>query len=287
MELHLKKKIILLANSLIVAGGIILLLVALTMIQNVTWKELWLAIGTSLVAAGIINSLDRFIIEKPSRTRVEMVEAQRKNLPRQHHEQKYQVSKFDLLAVSMTDCLKEIVENNRMIEQILFDNYRLQLIFVDPRATFIKQRAPEDKLSEDDLVERQKQSVSYVIEFYKKLNNSYETVRENGRLNENKVGNVEIKLIKVCPYLTIERFDNEIYWGIYTSAAEGKNCAIFSVKDELNHDLFDQLKKHFYALLNRAPGNYLMTMATGGPPKLYSKVAKSIVGEAELNRILE
>jgi hypothetical protein len=260
--------------------------VAIALVQTLIWKELFLAIGTSLVAAGIINSLDRFVIEKNTRTTVEMVEAQRKNLSGQHHEQKYRVSKFDLLAITMTDCLKEIVDDKRMIERILFNNYRLQLIFVDPRAPFIKQRAPEDKLSEADLVERQKHSVSYVVEFYKKLSQAYDSARANGRLNENKVGNVEIKLINVCPYLTIERFNNEIYWGIYTSGAEGKNCAIFSVRDEDNHDLFDQLKKHFYALLNRAPGNYLMTLATGGPPRLYDKVAKSILGEAELNRIL-
>lgn len=140
------------------------------------------------------SSLDRFIMEKPLRTGVAVVETQRKNLSNDHHEKKYHASKFDLLAIGMMDCLKEIVDDKRMIEQILFDNYRLQLIFVDPRAPFIKQRAPEDKLSEADLVERQEHSVWYVVQFYKKLNHAYETARENGRLNENKVGNGEAEL---------------------------------------------------------------------------------------------
>ena len=280
------KKTIYFVNVLMIAIGVIVLFCSLFFVQNEIGREILVAVGTGLVAAGLVNLFDRYLVEKPPQQAVTLLSTQRKNLGKKHHDQKYSASKFDLLAVSMLDCLKEIVDDKRMIEQILFANFRMQLVFVDPNAVFIRQRAFEDKMSKNDLIGRQKQSVTYVVEFYKKISQAYETARENGRLNENKVGNIEIKVIKVCPYITIERFDDEIFWGLYTSAAEGKNCTMLSVKESSNHELFDQLKKHFYALLNRAPGNYLLTLTTGGPPKLYSNAIKSIIGEDNLENIL-
>jgi hypothetical protein len=290
--MRFSKPVVFLINALIASIGVILLFVGLVFVTNSVGKELLLAIGTSLIAAGLINSLDRFIsVEAPMNPGIRMVTSKRKDLPPEFHDRKYHTDKFDLVAVAVKDCLKELADDhqNKMVNRILFHGVRFRIIFVHPDSPFLKQRANEDGMDDvSDIIKLQKESVRYTVLFYKKLNEAYEN--EKSHLDHNKIGNVTIRLIDINPYLTIERFGNEINWGLYTSDTDGKNCAMFSVMDRVDDEqseVFDQFRKHFSALLQKAPGNLLLTLVNGQAPSLNRDLADSILTKSVVDKLLK
>ena len=220
---------------------------------------------------------------------IQLVTPRRRDLPKEFHDRKYATDKFDLLAVAVKDCLKEIALDldNKMVRRILCDGARCQIIFVHPNSDFLVERAKEDKADDKadvkDVIKLQRDSVKYVVMFYRKLLAFYE--QEN--LDPNKFGNIKIRLIDRNPYVTIERFGDEINWGIYTSYEEGKNCAMFTVRDkqdDKHSKVFDQLKHHFYALLDH--GEPLLTL-TNGVLDLKHNVLESILTAKELDGLLK
>jgi hypothetical protein len=223
--------------------------------------------------------------EVSSHSVIQLVASRRRELSKEFHDQKYATDKFDLLAVAVKDCLKEIAldPDNRMVKRILCDGTRCQIIFVHPNSKFLVERAKEDKSDLRSVKELQIESVKYVVKFYKKL----QAFNQQEKLDPNKFGNVKIRLIDRNPYVTIERFGKEMNWGIYTSYEEGKNCAMFTVKDsqDIKHSqVFDQLKHHFYELLDH--GEPLLTLANG----MYSlnhKALESILTKPEIDELLK
>lgn len=229
-----------------------------------------------------INGLDN---EVSSNTGIRLVTPQRRKLPKEFHKQKYSTEKFDLLAVAVKDCLKELAldPEDKMVKRILCDGARCQIIFVHPDSKFLIQRAREDKANEVDVIKLQRDSVKYVVMFFKKLRTFLDREKEN--LDPNKFGNVKIRLIDRNPYITIERFGDEINWGIYTSYEEGKNCAMFAVTDKQDSRqsiVFDQLKHHFYELLDH--GEPLLTL-TNGVLDLKHNLVNSILTKDELDEV--
>lgn len=215
---------------------------------------------------------------------IQLVTPRRKDLSKVFHDRKYTTDKFDLLAVAVKDCLKEIAldPDNKMVKRILCDGTRCQIIFVHPKSNFLVERAKEDKADVKNVIRLQIESVKYVVLFYRKLLAFYE--REN--LDPNKFGNVQIRLIDRNPYVTIERFGDEINWGIYTSYEEGKNCAMFTVNDkqgDKQSKVFDQLKHHFYELLDH--GEPVLTL-TNGVLDLKHNVLEPIFTATELDELL-
>lgn len=207
--------------------------------------------------------------ENLSNPNIRLVAETRQELSKEFHGQKYGTRKFDLAAIAVKDCLQEIAEDRqkRMIKRILFDRVRVRIIFVHPYSGFLKQRAVEDNMNQDEVIKLQKQSVEYVVKFHQVLSAAYQREKKYGHIDPNNVGNVQIRLIEVNPYITIERFGNEINWGLYTSDTAGKNCAMFAVNDEECHEVFEQLKNHFKALL-KAPGQDLLRLSLSQPPWL-------------------
>jgi hypothetical protein len=216
---------------------------------------------------------------------IQLVAARRKDLPKEFHERKYTTEKFDLLAVAVKDCLEEIVRDpdRKMVKRILYDGARCQIIFVHPKSNFLVERAKEDKAADiEKVIKLQIESVKNVVRFYRKL----QALNEQENLDPNKFGNVKIRLIDRNPYVTIERFGDEINWGIYTSHEEGKNCAMFTVKDKQDDKqskVFDQLKHHFYELLDH--GEPLLSL-TNGVLDLNHNVLEPILTAEKLDELL-
>jgi len=215
---------------------------------------------------------------------IPLVATRRKELPKEFHNRKYITDKFDLLAVAVKDCLKEMAldPDNKMVKRILSEGARCQIIFVHPRSKFLDERAKDDKADIKNVRELQIESVKYVVMFYRKL----QAFNQKENLNPNQFGNVKIRVIDRNPYVTIERFGNEMNWGIYTAYEEGKNCAMFTVmdkQDDKHSQVFDQLKHHFYELLDH--GEPLLTL-TNGILDLNHDALKSILTEEELDKLL-
>lgn len=215
---------------------------------------------------------------------IHLVTPRRRELPKEFHNRKYTTDKFDLLAVAVKDCLKEMATDpeNKMVKRILRDGARCQIIFVHPNSAFLRQRAKEDKADEKDVIKLQRDSIKYVVMFHKKL----QAFIEQENPDPSGFGNVQIRLIDTNPYVTIERFGDEINWGLYTASDEGKNCAMFTVTDKQDDNqskVFDQLKHHFYALLDH--GEPLLTL-TNGVLDLKHNVLQSILTTEEIDGLL-
>jgi len=268
--------------------GIISMFVSVTIESNV-WSKFFEAVGIGFLVSGIVYILDQLFSEKTKTDGIQMIASTRAAIPDHVYRRKYHAEKVDIGAVSLTGCLTEIVNDSKqtMINRVLFNHTRLRLLFVHPDSPYLKQRAMEDGISEQALRERQRHSVELCVIFMKQLEDRYRTAVEEHDFNP---GSVEIKLIDFCPYITIDRADDEIYWGMYTSETVGLNSPMFSVTKDQNYALYDQLKKHFDSLREKNPlgCHNLVTMAGKiGTPDLNRQLADSILGSAKVDRLLQ
>ncbi len=272
MKLH--KSNILLINTLVSLLGLVIVLIGIVFGENNPKVKAFLdPVGIGLIASGGVNFLDKVFTQEndeDSSNTIKIVATQRTNLDPRIHYKKYSAKKIDIVGVNLDQCLREILEDphKKMIKNIFSGKTeRLRLLFVDPNAQFISQRALEDGVRESEIVGRQRDSIKMCIEFYKLL--KYE---RDQRLHNNETNGhckVEIRLIDFCPHITIERYDDQCYWGLYTSDDIGVHSAIFRVSSKENDVLFEQLKKHFYGLqtkhLDDTQDNRLLSMTLGKP----------------------
>ena len=243
---------ILLINLLLIAGGVIFVLSGALGVQG-TASAILLAIGTSLIATGGVNLLDRLFTESP-KTSVSLVSLMRMTMDRRIHDKKDNAKVVEILGISLTECLCEINNDpkHEVVKHILtIPETRIRMMFIHPKARFLKQRYLEDNFPRlDDLLERQRQSMEACVELYHILCQFYKHEKDLDRNFEPK-GSLAIKLIEACPYVSMERYDDQVYWGIYTSDTPGKKAPIFLTRQDDDPKLFDKFKKHFNALFDR------------------------------------
>lgn len=287
----LKRKNALLINTIVALIGIIFVLLSV-LTNNSMVKEFSVAIGIGLFAAGGVNILNTLFVqeEKEEATISKMIAGERKSAQEWDFERKYHAEKVDIIGISLLDCLLEIVNDpgQKMIDRVLFNRTRLRLVFVHPNAQYLTQRAIEDKVTEDSLRTRQRQSVKLSVAFYKLLNEAYKKAKRHDKLNSKRLGSIEIKLIEFCPYMTVNRADDEILWGLYTSDTAGINSPMFQVTEK-NNILFRCLKNHIYALLERnltPGGDYYLVRMINGAPVLNKKLVLEILEAEKLDMLL-
>jgi hypothetical protein len=305
--MKLPKSTILLINVVLILIGLIMLAVSFPLhnvnpsLQSTNQSMVSIAaildaIATGLIATGGVNLLDKSLTEKPTAT-VEIVALKRTKVPPKIHDKKYHSAKVDLLGMSLSDCLDEIVNdrNQAMISHIFEHGVRLRMIFVNPNASVIAQRAVEDNLGDYNILcNHQKRSVELCVKFYKLLKKKYE---EKERQVTKPVGSVLIKLTDFCPHFALERYDNEIYWGLYTADTIGMQAPLFLTtkinNDDSEDDLHDQLKKHFVSLLEKdmrysstdKMDNFLVRMVLG-EPMLNFQLAEVLLGKDRLQQLM-
>ncbi len=289
-NMKLNKINILLIDIIVGLIGLILVLTSINT-EHKKLKPLLDAIGTSLLATGGVNFLYKLINEDHNnndennngkKSFIKIIGYKRVALG--IHENKYTAKKVDIVGISLHNCLYEIANDpkERIIERITSGNMeRLRLLFAHPDASFLIQRALEDGRPEDALRDRQKQCIELCVEIYRKI--------KKYRKEHINMSTLEIRLIDFCPHLTIERFDNTTYWGLYTSDTVGLNSPLFKVTKENNDELFENFKNHFSALREKkisSRDNVLMR-TTMNEHYLNKVLIEGIFGSDETKKLLK
>jgi hypothetical protein len=248
--MKLARNQILLVNIVLIAVGVIMTMWAI-IVPPTEGQILLEAVGTGLIAAGGVNFIDKFFAEKADEKDIVLVSPQRSDVDPLIYTSKYRGKKVDIFGVSVTEVLNEFLhdQGEDIIERIFAHRLRLRLVFVHPDADFLNQRAGEDHISYDELRNRQLNSIQLAIRFYRKLLDEYSMrARKSGKLS--KMGSVEILLMKACPYVSIYRVDNKIYWGLYASHKSGTESPLFLSEKREETGMFDFIKEHYYTHIN-------------------------------------
>lgn len=287
----LDRKSILFINIVLAVFGVATVMLSIILFQS-TIRILVESIGIGLIATGFVNFFDRLFVEADKDTDIDIVAMQRAKTNQTVYRLKYQSQKVDILGVSIADVLKEFTQNSRheMIDRILRHSARLRLFFVHPDAGFLTQRAREDHISYDELRSRQIKSVEMVVTFYKLLLEAYQRDSLSDSLSTGNVGSVEIRLINVCPYISIYRVDNSVYWGLYTANKTGEESPLFFSKKMDKDGMFEILKDHIYGLLPKEDIDnlYLLKMIIKDrPPILNRAIVDQILGTQRVDELLK
>ena len=253
--------------------------------SNTTIKELFEALGTSLIAASIVSLLIRRIYFNHPKKEIEYITSNRKSIEQRYIKLKYNAHELDVVSIALVNLLIEFSSESdtRLINRILFGKANVRLMFLSPTSSFIQQRAIEDGLSESELKEIIKNSIINCIKIFAQLKKFHGIASSKGTLRPENSGNFEIKLIDMCPYFTIFRADDEIYVGIYTSALKGPDSSVLRVGKK-QYSLYDQFRKHFDKLwdttiTNFETGNFIIRYHGPHSPILNIELVNDILGE--------
>jgi hypothetical protein len=280
-------------NLSVILGGIVLVFVSSAVGENV-WGKLFEALGIGLLATGGVNIVAHWLIEKPNEMGVRMVANNRIMLDPKVHDRKYSADKIEAVGISLANFLQELTNNRRVIDRILKNNVRLRLAFMHPESPFLIQKFIEDNAMSDEakeaLLKKQISSVENCVLFYKLLCVRYqEALKDNP--NSPPAGIIQIKLLQFCPHITIERYDSDIYWGLYTADIAGEYAPMFLTSRDDNYVVYDKLKNHFNGLISKdfpdtkSHGNILISMQSS-KPVLNRELAARILGEERLKNLL-
>ena len=251
-------------------------------------KPLLEAIGVGLLAAALVNILDRAITLEPTPLppepiqRIEVTAEKRLVTPQAIWDLKYQTPKVDIVGISLTHALEEIVDDpsQKIIDRLLKHNLQMRLFFVHPESPYLHQRAAEDKRGLTELINRQKRVVQLSLSFYNQLSSAYELAKNAGTLNTHATGSLQIKLLEFCPYVSMFRLgEDDIYWGLYTSGTQGVNLPLFKTNSTTDPSLYKHLHQHIHSLLERdVKYPSLVSMSQMGKPSVNQEVINSILG---------
>ncbi|MCC6567701.1 MAG: hypothetical protein IT315_00535 [Anaerolineales bacterium] len=286
----LDRRMILLINIGLALLGVTLDAISFNMSQSFG-RFFMESVGIGLVATGFVNFFDKLLVEADKDVEIEIVAMERAKTNQTIHRLKYLHEKVDIMGVSIAAVLREISEDpqNEMVDRILRHSTRLRLICVHPESPFLIQRAHEDHVSWEDLHNRQVLSVEKIVKFYKALLSAYQRETLAGTLRHSAIGSVEVCLTNDCPYLSIYRVDDTIYWGLYTTSKSGHESPLFMSKKLDKDGMFELLKDHIYSLLsNDNKDNFtLIKMAMKDqPPTLNRALAEQILGEDKVRELL-
>lgn len=208
----------------------------------------------------------------------------RKILDSEYENRKYLARRVDILSIALSVCLDELAadSNNKMLHRVLFNSAEVRLIFLDPNSLYMPQRAIEDTVGEEELREILRRSVKNCVFIYERLQSLYEKAKLDNKLRKGKVGRFEIRLMDLCPHMTIYRTDDVALMGIYSFAGHGMDSPVLEVKRE-HRVLFDDLSKHFDKIWNHKLSyigieNYLIRYYEPSKPMLNEKLFEKVLG---------
>jgi hypothetical protein len=289
---NLDRRKILAISIFLAVGGIALDAIAANLDPDTTTSFLLESVGVGLIASGFVNFFDKLLVETPKEPEIGIIAMERARTNPSIHQLKYEHEKVDILGVSIAAVLREFTEDpqNEMVDRVIRHNTRLRLICVHPESPFLRQRAREDRVSWDDLHARQIASVERVVKFYKMLYSSYQREHEAGTIKHGNVGSVEVRLINDCPYISLYRVDDAIYWGMYTTSKSGHESPLFLSNKQDKDGMFELLKDHLYALLSNEGADELTLISMpmkDHPPKLNVLLAEQILGKERVVELLK
>ncbi len=245
------------------------------------------ALGTSLVAAGIITFLMRKVHARDDveKDKVEIAGFSRLDLENEYIRRKYSAHQVDILSVALGGVLEELATDSRerMLKRTLFDGARVRLILLSPMADYVKQRAAEDAVSAAEVQAALKQSVAHCAAIYDRLGKLFRDADRNRSFEREKMGAIEIRLTDLCPHFTTYRTDGEIIWGLYTSAQRGTFSPALRVTRQQSY-LYEQLQNHFDRLWDKTlvgkanDDNYLVRFYGPAQPLINERLFSRILG---------
>ena len=217
------------------------------------------AIGTSLIAAGLVAYLTRRFYTDDRRDVIELLAPNRMVLDDEYKRDKYTANDIDILGIALSGCLKELANDRteKMLKQILFARAHVRLLFLNPFDGYVHQRALEDSIPVDELQNILKQSVIYCVKIFGRLDKLYKNTLRKNLLERDKIGSFQIRITDLCPHLTIYHTDDTILWGLYTFASRGLDSPALRVP-KTQSAVFGQLITHFDKLWDRSSENYLI-----------------------------
>lgn len=288
----LDRRKILVISVLLAVGGIALDAIAASLELNSTLRFLCESIGVGLIASGFVNFFDKLLVETPREPEIGIIAMERAKTDPKIHRMKYEREKVDILGVSIAAVLREFTDDpqNEMVDRIIRHSTRLRLICVHPDSPFLRQRAREDRVSWEELHARQVASVERIVKFYKLLFSSYQRENTAGTLKHGNVGSVEVRLINDCPYISLYRVDDSIYWGMYTTSKSGHESPLFLSNKQDKDGMFELLKDHLYALLANEGADEMTLISMpmkDHPPKLNVLLAEQILGKERVVELLK
>lgn len=275
-----------LIDAIVVLSGLVLLLL-MGYTHDTLLVNLLQALGTSLVAAGMVTFLIRKVMTAPQQdnARIEMVSDNRIDLENEYIRLKYVAHELDIVSIALAGALEEMAldASERILKRVLFNRAKIRLMFVSPLADYAKQRATEDGVSLSELEAALRSSVIRCVEIYNRLQRLFENATASHTFNRDQMGALEIRLIDMCPHFTIYRTDGNILWGIYTSAQRGFFSSVLRVKQEQGA-LYAQLTSHFDRLWDKNLGsrtsgdNYLLRFYGPSAPMINGELVARVLG---------
>jgi hypothetical protein len=249
------------------------------------------AIGTALVAAG----LSAFLIWRfHSKTtddeqRVSIISGNRIDLESEYVRRKYVARELDIVSIALAGALEEMANDSteRILKRVLFDRVKIRLMFLSPSAGYVTQRATEDGVSISDLENELRRSVEYCASIYRRLEGLFREASTSRTFRRERMGALEIRLMDMCPHYTIYRSDEEILWGIYTSAQRGYFSSVLLVTKK-HKELHEQLVSHFDSMWDksRGDGHYLVRFYGPAAPQVNESLLTQILGRGWQNSYL-
>jgi hypothetical protein len=274
-----------LIDIVVTLSGLVLILLA-GYVRNSLLVSTLLALGTSLVAAGIITYLMRTLHagDAARDDQITIASPDRRSLENEYRRRTYSAHKVDILSIALGGALEEMAEDRRekMLRRTLSDGAQVRLMFLSPAAEYVRQRAAENGTSPVEFQETLKQSIVYCVSIFERLKRLFEADHARSFERE-QVGSLEIRLTDLCPYFTIFRTDADIIWGVYTSTKKGYFSPAFHVSQRQT-PLYDELMGHFNRLWDKSldnktnEANYLVRFDGSSPPLINEKLLTSILG---------
>ncbi len=235
------------------------------------------ALGIGLVAASMVSFLSRLADTRDETEKLKFLVVPKINMGDKYNELREKARTHDLMAIAMTGCLQHFIDSEKLLKGVVLHGTKHRLVFLGPGAEYVKQRAEEDHVELEQLKHRLGESAERSRKVYEKLRGLWKTYEKN---REN-AGSLEIRVMQVCPHITIFRADETIIWGPYLSYTQGFNLAAMKVEGETG-GLATQLERHFEALWQQHEENWLVRFDQFNGPRLNEKLLEKLKSESGL-----
>lgn len=150
---------------------------------------------------------------------------------------------LDILGIGLNGAIEDFLKNQSLISNV-FSGLHIRLLILDPRSSFVSQRAKEDGENNEVLEKRIQRSVAKTVHLLKILNNALDGARSSGIIDQRHLGSFEVRLYQYCPYIAVFRADTNLLLGLYLSTGVGFNHAMINVPGD-EEETFSQIKNHF------------------------------------------
>lgn len=247
------------------------------------WYSILQNIGTGLFAAGIVSIVLRYFSpwkQKEVARNLKVVAKRGKDYEKEFINRKFHAEEsIKIMSIALVGAMKDFSEYDDLIRKIISQRVHVKLMFLNPLAEYIKDRAKADGNPIDIVLANIKSSIARSKKVHEKLEISYQSSLSGGSYDRSVFGSFEIRLFNTCPYFSLYIIDNmPILWGVYSAAGLGYNQPVIEVPNE-QAIIYNSLLKNFDRLWDWNSDNYLVKFDwTSGGPKINNKILSEIYG---------